>query len=187
MKNYMDQTTSAQNAGEVHLSKRKFKELRDDVLKVPFLKKGYYNRQFERINQYLAHGDTQPAVVTSLNPLVISAYSDEMDAVVLLRFPYEMQNMYILKKGMRLVTSNVYFRGSQIAADIIVGEKYLNRWVDFIPMVQLFLSDDEEFIKQRIGMFQEEMWERVEILTEKRIKQNNNIKMRNGFYYLTGI
>lgn len=54
--------------------------LRDDVLKVPFLKKGYYNRQFERINQYLAYGDTQPAVVSSLNPLVISAYSDEMDA-----------------------------------------------------------------------------------------------------------
>lgn len=187
MKNYMDQTTFAENAGEVNLSKRKFKELRDDILKVPFLKKGYYNRQFGRISQYLAYGDTQPAIVSSLNPLVISAYSDEMDAVVLLKFPSEMQNMYALNEGMRLVTSNVYFRGSQIAADITVGEKYLNRWIDFIPMVQLFLSDDEEFIKQRIGLLQEELWRRLEFLTEKRMAQNDNIKMRNGFYYLTGI
>lgn len=187
MKNYMDQTTFAENAGGVHLSKKKFKNLRDNVLKVPFLKKGYYNRQFERINQYLAYGDTQPAVVSSLNPLVISAYSDEMDAVVLLRFPNEMQKMYTLEKGMRLVTSNVYFRGSQIAPDIIVGENYLNRWIDFIPMVQLFLSDNEEFIKRRIGLFSEERWQRLEILTEKRIEQNYYIKMRDGFYYLTGI
>lgn len=183
-KNYMDQSTFASDPGNVSLSKRKFKTLRDEVLKIPFLKRKDYNKQYERLNQFLSYGDTQPAIVCSIDPLIISAYSDEMDAVLLLRFPDIMRQMYHLETGMRLVCSNVYFRDPDIAYDIKVGEDYQERYTDFQPMVQLFLADEEELIRNRVLLVEEETWERVEQLTGERLQRINRIGTRNGFFYL---
>ena len=183
-KSYLDPSTSAENAGGVHLSKKKFKQIRDDFMKVPFLKRSAYNKQYERINQYLAYGDTQPAIVISTNPLTISAYSDEMDAVLLLCFPNELVKQYDLKKGTRLVTSNVYRTGNRIVRDIIAGDGYMERYINFTPMVQLFLSDQEEYVRERTHLFEEERWQRLQLLTEEKMTQYPNIKKRDGFYYL---
>ncbi|MDE5754270.1 MAG: hypothetical protein K2H89_07000 [Oscillospiraceae bacterium] len=183
MENYVDPNSFASNPGEVCLSEHKFAQLRDDILHLSFLKKLYYNKQFRRINQYLLNGDTQPAIVVSVNPLIISAYSDEMDAVVFLRFPEKLADIYHLSTGMRLVTSNIYFEGDKIAKDIQTGDEYLNQYSDYTPIVQLFLCDAENGILNRTALFDEQIWYKVMRMTEQ--KASENPKPRDGFYYLT--
>ena len=184
MRNYVDRSIEAENAGGIKLSRKKFKQIRDEMIKVPFLQRMSYNRQYRRIKEYLMYGDTQPAVVVSTSPLIISAYSDEMDAVLLLCFPSVLVTTYNLKVGTRLVTSNIYFTGNKVVRDIIVGENYQERYINFIPIVQLFLSDQERFVRGRTELFKEEEWDRLNLLTEQKRKEYPNIKMRDGFFYL---
>lgn len=182
--NYVDPNTVASTPTSMNLSRDKFVHLRDEVLRISPFKKIYYNKQFKRINQYLLNGDTQPAVVVSLDPLIISAYSTDMDAVLLLRFPKELVNMYNLKKGMRLVTTNIYYEGDKVAKDIIPGEEYTHDWVNYVPMIPLFLCDDEAALRQLPEMFDEMLWTKVIRMTEEK-SANKKIKCRDGFYYFT--
>lgn len=183
MENYVDPASMAENAGAVRLSREKFAELRDDILKVSGAKKAYFNKQYKRISQYLQNGDTQPAVVASVSPLIVSAYSDEMDAVVFLRFPDELTAKYGLQAGTRLVTSCVYTSGDKIAKDLRPGQRYLEQFSDVTPVVQLFLSDEEAMIRARTELFNEDVWSRVTDLTQERTAQK--IAPRDGFGYFT--
>jgi hypothetical protein len=183
MANYIDEKSMASNPGAVCLSREKFKELRDTILRVNPLKKIYFNKQFRRIDQYLRNGDTQPAVVVSISPLIISVYSEDMDAVLFLKFPEELASKYGLIAGSRLVSSNVYFEGTKLAKDIQTGSGYTHSFVNFTPVIPLFLSSDEEFIRSRINLFEEDVWNRLKILTEE--KASKNIAPRDGFYYFT--
>lgn len=184
MGNYVDPNSHAENAGNVELSEEKFRQVRDKILKISFFDRTQYNKNFERINDYMMNGDTQPAIVYSVNPLIISAYSDEMDGVVFLKFPKRLAKIYNLHEGMRLVTSNVYNNWDyKIAKDIEIGDGYLNRYVDFTPIVQLFLTDSENYAMKRTELFDEEVWDRVNYLTKEYSHSGN--KARKGFYYLT--
>ncbi len=185
MGNYTDPNTFAENSGNVELSERKFAQVRDDILKLSGLEKSNYNSNFVRINEFMMNGDTQPAVVYSVDPLIISAYSDEMDGVVFLEFPNQLTEMYDLKKGTRLVTSNVYKYGNKPVNDINAGESYLKRYSDFTPIVQLFLTDNENYAMKRTELFDEEKWERVNRFTEEYSRSGN--EARKGFYYFTTV
>jgi len=182
-KNYVDPNSMAENAGNVTVSREKFNDLRDNILKVSALKKIYFNKQFKRLGQYLANGDTQPAVVVSTAPLVIAAYSDELDGVLFLKYPDILAEKYSLTLGSRLVTSNVYFPGTKVTKEIITGPNYLNRYTDFTPTVQLFICDDENYINSRTQLFDESTWKMVEELAMKRFAGKH--KTRNGFELLT--
>ncbi|MDO5559859.1 MAG: hypothetical protein Q4F95_09710 [Oscillospiraceae bacterium] len=181
MSDYVDPNSMAENAGGVFLSKKKFKELRKDILKLSPLRTIYYNKQFNRISQYLLDGDTQPAIVKSVSPLIVSAYSDEMDAVVLLRFPDALSAKYNLVPGSRLVTSNVYSVRPKMAKDITPGDNYLGNYYNFTPTVQLFLSDKEEYIINRVNMFDEDHWSYVQQLTADK----DSSLVRDGFEPVT--
>lgn len=185
MGSYTDPNTYAENSGNVELSERKFAQVRDDILELPVLEKSRYNSNFERINEFMMKGDTQPAIVYSVNPLIISAYSDEMDGVVFLEFPERLAEIYNLHEGMRLVTSNVYKYGSKTVRDINAGVGYLKRYSDFTPIVQLFLTDREDYAMRRTELFDEEVWDRVNFLTEEYSHSGN--KAREGFFYLTTV
>lgn len=185
MGNYIDSKTLAENAGGVNLSAEKFSQVRDKVLKLFLAKKWRYNSNFQCINDCISNGDTQPAIVHSVSPLIISAYSDEMDGVVFLEFPEKLTEMYNLYEGMRLVTSNVYNCGFKIAKDINIGKDYLKRYTDFTPIVQLFLAEDENYIMSRTELFDEEVWDRVKHLTEE--YAHSGKKARKGFYYFTKV
>ena len=136
------------------------------------------------VTRVLRGGDTQPALVCSADPFLVSAYSDEMDAVVMLEFPKELRVRYGLSVGSRLVTSNFYApgSGSNISDDIFIGEGYLKRYRNFIPIVQLFLASDDEWIRSRIFLFDKERWDRVEALTKDHLEKHPGIT-RQGFYY----
>lgn len=183
MSNYVNENSMASNPGAVCLSREKFKEIRDKILKINPLKKIYFNKQFRRIDQYLRNGDTQPAVVVSVSPLIISVYSEDMDAVLFLKFPEKLAEKYGLTIGTRLVSTNVYFEGTKIADDIQTGMGYTHSFTDFTPVIPLFLSSDEGFIRSRVNLFEEDEWNRLRLLTEKRAAKN--IAPRDGFYYFT--
>ena len=180
---YVDPNSMAENAGDVAVSREKFNDLRDNILKVSPLKKFYFNKQFKRLVQYVENGDTQPAVVVSTSPLIISAYSDEMDGVLFLKFPDILAEKYSLTVGSRLVTSNVYFQGRKVAKEIIAGPNYLRRYSDFTPTVQLFTCADESYITSRTQLFDVSTWQMVEELSMKRFAAKH--KTRSGFEMLT--
>lgn len=183
MGQYVSSNTRASNPGKCKLSKVKFAKLRDEILCLKGLKKAHFTNQFNRINDYLMNGDTQPAVVVSLSPLIVSAYSDEMDAVIFLQFPEKLAELYSLEVGTRLVTSNVYHVNFKKAKDITVGSEYLKRYSDFEPLVQLFLGFDDENIRGRTYIFGDDIWQKVLQMTRERMEKD--IPPRDGFATIT--
>lgn len=139
--------------------------------------------RIQGVAQLLMFGDTQPAIVCSAEPLLVAAYSDEMDAVVMLKFPSELVSMYDLRIGTRLVTSNYYApKNEPFAKDIFVGEDHSNNWNDFYPAVQLFLAKNDEKIKKRTELFNEEIWAKVEKLAADYLNEHPDTA-RDGFFY----
>ena len=118
--------TQADNQASVKFSYKKYYSFRNKI-NTKFSGRFYSDMRIDFVMNALFYGDTQPAIVVSVNPLLIAAYSDEMDAVVMLRFPMEFVEKYNLSVGSRLTTSNVYFTGNQFASDIFVGKNYCQR------------------------------------------------------------
>lgn len=182
---YINKDTYAENKSNIKFSKEKYKEIKElfDFNKSEL---SFYKKAKGKIKAYLKGGDLQPAIVYSLFPLQIAAYSDEMDAVVLLKFPSSFIHKYKLEEGQRLVTSNVYWPKNilSVAEDIFVGENYSGYYRDVIPIVALFLCDSksEEEVKSLVNLFDETLWEKVSNKAREYVKINPNI-YRNGFFY----
>lgn len=106
-------------------------------------------------------GDSRAALVISVDPLRVAAYSDEMDAVAMLRFPQELVEQYGLKRGSKLLTCNLYEgRGRGPVKDLIEGPACTKRFGNMMPYVADFLSDDTKAIERRKKAISEEEWQR---------------------------
>ncbi len=168
------------NPSKIRASYKKFYQIRK-MLGLSFTQKIYYDMQFELIAQALQNGDIQPAIVYSRKPLLISAYSDEFDAAVMLKFPDELSDIYGLTENMRLASSNLYLGGgASTADDIKPGEGYTNNFYDFIPVIQLFFGKDDAKIHNNAGIFDPSVWERAAVKTKECAELG---KQRNGFFY----
>ena len=175
-------STHADNPGNVKFSYKKYYSFRNRI-NTKFSGRFYSDMQIENIMKVLLYGDTQPALVMSTEPLLVAAYSDEMDAVVMLRFPSEFVEKYQLTAGTRLTTSNWYFGGDQpIASDIFCGEGYLRRWVDFMPVVQLFIGKKDDKIRAKAALFGEDVWTKVTEMAEEYLYEHPDL-CRDGFSY----
>lgn len=181
---YLDKETFAENPGNVTISNKKYYKIKK-LLSLNFNDSIYFYKQKKKLNEFMKFGDTQPAIVYSISPLLIAAYSDEMDAVLMLKFPEELAKQYKLTVGTRIVTSNVYVHKNQfgISEDIFIGENYLNRYRDFIPIVALFLSRNESFLKNQTNLFNESTWQVVKEKASEYTKKHPDL-YRNGFFYL---
>lgn len=180
---FMNQDSYAENPGNVNLSRKKCRQLKKRLCK-NFVLKINFDLNRIPVSRWIRFGDTQPAFVYSVDPLTISVYSDEMDAVIFLRFPDFLVEQYGLKEGEVLAATNVYSENSEgkTADDIFVGEHYLGRYHDFTPMIQLFLSDDEATAKRNTGLFHPETLLRVQALTAEYADRHSGL-FREGFYY----
>ena len=174
---------SAQNQSGVRASYRKFYQIRK-LICTTFAEKYHYDMQFSVLSEILKFGDTQPAVVYSAKPLVVSAYSDELDAVLFLSYPDELTDKYELKRGDRLTAACVYteFGYGEPATDIEPGEKRSGKFIDFTPAVQLFSGANDKKIREKTALFDEETWARVEKLTQQRAASSP--APRNGFSFM---
>ena len=173
--------SQAENQANVKFSYKKYYSFRNKI-NTKFSERFRSDMRIDFVMRSLLYGDTQPAVVISTNPLLIGAYSDEMDAVVMLQFPKEFADQYNLSVGTRLTTSNVYFNGASVADDIHVGEKYSRQYADFVPIVQLFLGKKDEKIMEKTKLFREDVWQAVSEKADDYVRLYPNCA-RDGFFY----
>ena len=121
----------------------------------------------ERLAEHLLVGDSRAACVVSVRPLLVAAYTDEIDCIAMLLFPTWLVAEHALKLESRLLTVNTYHTatqlatyegGSQFAADLIPGPNNSENYANFFPMIAEFLSDDRERIELRKSGIPEEEW-----------------------------
>ena len=164
----LNDDTYASHPGLVLLSQSKLKRLEPDlfpswwwkVCNAAAWKKLEYFRI--HIEEHLNNGDSRAAIVLKTRPLVVAAYTDELDCVALLRFPGELAVEDNLKEGSRLLTVNTYrWREQGIAPDLTFGEGDYKRYGNFAPFIAEFLSDDKEHIEQRKAQIGEDEWQRT--------------------------
>jgi hypothetical protein len=130
--------------------------------------------------EHLLCGDSRAAIVVSLSPLLIAAYTDEFDCVAMLKFPDRLIREYSLKLYDRLLTINLYERGDDLVEDLENGPASYYRYSNFIPFIAEFLSDSLSQIELRKSQILESEWERTKYLAEKYILNNGKVKVRDG-------
>lgn len=94
---------------------------------VRFISQWRRKRLIEEIQEHLAVGDSRAAVVMSVKPILVAAYSDELDGVVILKFPCWLAKEHDLRVGDRLLTVNTYMQIS-MASDVHLGPRQLKRF-----------------------------------------------------------
>lgn len=168
----LDDNTSASNPGGVRLSRAKLKILQPDLYG-PFAWFGWYlvdkkimsRRSFwlTRIEEQLLYGDSRAAVVVSTSPLLVAAYTDEIDCVALLRFHDRFVSEYNLERGSRLITVNTYeFGDGSYEVDLKPGPEAMNFYQNFTPFIADFFTNDLDRLNERKAEITEEEWQRTE-------------------------
>lgn len=103
----------------------------------------------DNIASQLWDGDSRAAVVLKVAPLLIAAYTSELDDVALLWFPDELVELYRLKPGLKMLTVNGYFSDGTPATDMVPGPLQGGRWVNFRPFIAEFLAENTERVAER--------------------------------------
>jgi ribosomal protein S18 acetylase RimI-like enzyme len=120
-----------------------------------------------KLDEHLRLGDSRAAMVVGISPLLVAAYTDELDCVVMLRFPQEFVGAFDLRAGTRLLTVNTYFKEPRIAPDLIPGPAAYDEWTNVYPVIAEFLSEDAGRIERRKCEIEESEWESCELLARE--------------------
>jgi hypothetical protein len=117
-------------------------------------------------------GDTNPALVAAVTPdaLIVSAFSPDIDTVVLLRFPPQFAAEYNLKPGSRLCTVNSYADDPEMAPDLIPGPDY-TAWTNFRPFIAEFLADDSARLTALHAKLPDHNWQKCREMTVAALKR----------------
>jgi hypothetical protein len=170
-------TSTASNPGFFDLLPEKLARLHPELLPSGGIwhwierRYGIPEKDLERIAYCLHEGDCRAAIVVSLSPLLIAAYSDEFDAVVLLRFAPRLAAVYDLAVGQRLVTVNNYEQSISRQTDFRPADGVSSPWTGFYPLIAEFLTDDLAKIKQVKEQISEEEWKRAYELGMQKVLQ----------------
>jgi len=124
------------------------------------------------LSEHLSFGDSRAAVVIRIDPLLVAAYTDEQDTVLLLNFPVLLVSQYSLIMGSRLLTINTYGKGKEMAPDIVEGPATTHRWTNFYPIIAEFLSDDLNVIERRKAAIAQTEWQRAIRLAEATVARS---------------
>lgn len=171
---------------DINLSMRKLQILREDLFKDKPFYKGIYNKyRIKTLKKIIKSGFPQPAIVVSLNPFLVAAYSDDLDCVAILAFPKDLINDYKLTIGSKLLSLNTYKNGNEYDNDIMPGENPKGLWVGFTPNIADFLSEDIEVIERKKMDIPDEYWGRGYELGLKYINNFPDVQ-RSGEPLLSG-
>jgi len=183
MSKYHDDTTIASDPGRINLSDEKLRRFHPELYSrtlryVGFLRARWPYRFIreaagwrEMIAEHIRLGDSRAALVVSVDPVIVAAYTDELDCVALLKFETWVAQEYKLRSGDRLLTVNTYTRpgATPRAPDLTVGPKECKRYIDFWPIIADFLTDDAQRVNQRKAAIAEAEWERTQLMADKLI------------------
>jgi hypothetical protein len=160
---FHDDRTAASDPGGVHLSREKFHRLEPLSAGRPAAwaqRFGTREKFEEMLDEHLRLGDSRAACVLSVEPLLVAAYTDELDCVAVLRFPFWLVADHNLKVDDRLLTVNTYSRGGPVAPDLQGGPKQTLRYGNFYPVVAEFVSEHARKIARRKAEIAEGEWAR---------------------------
>jgi hypothetical protein len=127
---------------------------------------GWSGRKAERkrlreiIIEHMRFGDSRAAVVVSTSPLLVAAYTDELDCVAILRF-VPGPPIPELAVGSRLLTVNTYKRGTRLDGDLFPGPLRIERWVGFYPIIADFICANQDVVDRRKAEIATEEWDRA--------------------------
>ena len=163
----------ALSPGQLTLSDGKLRALRPDLYTLGQRLREMVGLEFPQrtyLSEQLQHGDSRAAVVLATDPLLVAAYTDELDCVAILKFPEELVEEYRLQVGTKLLTVNTYRSQPEIDADLIPGPKATRNCSGFNPLIADFVSDDAERLKTRKKEISKEEWQRTYHLGREYIK-----------------
>ena len=139
------------------------------------------------VAEHLRYGLAEPALVIEIQPLVVAAYSHELDAVAHLGFfskgqpataqsrgypaglAEELVARHRLRKGRRLLTVNTFQRLAEApyARDLIPGPKGRGVYGNFSPYIAEFLAADLAEVEERKKLIEEWEWKRCQHLVDQ--------------------
>ena len=160
----------------LRLSPAKLKKLQPEFYE-PLSRWIWWRRRsywFARFEGHLFYGDSRAAVVVSTEPLLIAAYTDEIDCVALVRFDDSLVSEYGLEIGSRLITVNFYYDIENVPyeSDLVPGPAATGRYGNFTPLIADFLTDDVERLDNLKAEISEDEWLRTESLGQKYLAEN---------------
>ena len=179
----LDDNTFASFPGRVRLSEAKLKALQPELFSRfsaliswhVFDGKLWNGHTFwkTRIREHLWGGDSRAAVVVSTKPLIVAAYTDEIDCVALLRFKNRLVSEYDLEVGSRLVSVNLYeyMHDGTYETDLLPGPLARVYYRNFTPLIADFLTDDVERLAQRKDEISEDEWKRTEEMGQSYLEE----------------
>ena len=133
------------------------------------------------IEEHLWHGDTRAAIVVKTDPLLIAAYTDELDCVAILHFNERLVSAYNLEIGSRLLTVNIYeyMDDGSYESDLIPGPRASGLYRNVTPLIADFLTDDLMRVAKRKAQIREDEWRRTEELGQSYLSENH-ARARDG-------
>ncbi len=120
---------------------------------------GYSTPMWKAFCQIMNNGDSNPAVVCNLQPLLVAAYSFDCDCAVLIRYPDDFAQKFKLQKGSRLLSVNTYSEDSE--PDVVQGSRSSRNWGAFQPRIANFLTEDVKSVQRRMNDFSLDIWDYV--------------------------
>lgn len=171
----LDNQSQAGNPARLRVSPARLRRWRPDLFGVRRLRwmliRWYFGDSHPRfspkrfIEEQLWHGDARAAVVVSVDPLRVAAYSDEIDCVAMLALPARVQAEMNLAPGARLITVNTHRAGwSPHRSDLIPGMYQTGRYTGFYPILADLVTDDRERLDALRQSIPESEWRRAEQL-----------------------
>jgi len=182
MSKHFDDSTYATNAGTLLVSETKFDyfwKLRSGLDRFIAALTGERRTQRERLGEHLMMADARAAVVAATNPLLIAAYTDELDCVAMLKFPDSLALEYKLTPGMRMLTVNSYRGGVFVSTDLEPGPSKIDRWKNFHPVIAEFIAQDLKRVAKTHDSIDEQEWDRCARLAFEYL-QRPKLKVRHG-------
>lgn len=129
----------------------------------------------------LNDGDIQTAVVVSTDPLLVSCYSEDLDAVILQCYPTELGRVRGWEIGTRLVATVKYNGYGTVRKnnDIYPGPNADPSFKSFGPVIADLYTDEPEYLARKKSEIPEELWERAEELGKLYMFEHPGVA-RNG-------
>lgn len=164
MSRFHDDSTFASDPAKIRLSRRMMRRHWPPGF---FFKFSPLYRRFEaRVAEHIQFGDSRAAIAVGLNPLLVAAFTDELDAVAILEYPDSVVKDLRTSVGDRLLTVNTYVRGTEIVGDISAGPLAYDRYVNFYPIIAEFVSPDLDKIENRKADIDEREWQRCQTMAD---------------------
>ncbi|MFT5513414.1 MAG: hypothetical protein ACI8SE_001821 [Bacteroidia bacterium] len=151
---YHDNRTYATNAIGITLDLRKLKFLVPEFFRLLISIKYWFTNGgrtviAEHVQEHIQGGDSQRAIVVTIKPLIVAAYNEDIDCVVMLGYKKRVQRLFNFEVGTKLVCVNTFGSDREMQKDLIPGPKYSETWNMVYPVIAEMVSSDFDKIKKR--------------------------------------